>query len=156
MVFAKRVAGGDEKERVASKWVWERPARTKPICGRIKEKPPSSQEATATLFNVVKHILHRKPWPLDRQESMINRCVTMCTALLTQGADPNARLGTTSKTESSSWSMMLQYAVKNAQNRDDFQRRLLAGSGGSGFVSRYYGLLVAFIEAGADVNAAVL
>jgi hypothetical protein len=122
----------------------------------IKDQPPSTDigpglansEATALLFNAVKYTLQQKPWPLAVQEAMITRCASICCQLLDQGADPNAKFGISATT---AWHLMLDFAVKNAQNTEDFQRRFH----GTSFIRIYSQLLLSFAKSDAFMNVAV-
>ncbi|KAI1872897.1 hypothetical protein JX265_004727 [Neoarthrinium moseri] len=107
--------------------------------------------ASRLLFDTTNNMLFRRPWPGNRQdkESMALRCPVICSYLLDQGADPNARYGIS---QESAWQLMLEYGVTNQTRQGEFWRNFEFG----GFANTYSRLLVNFVQHGADVNAEVV
>ncbi|KAH6986905.1 hypothetical protein EDB80DRAFT_176381 [Ilyonectria destructans] len=106
---------------------------------------PTSQ-ATRLLFDATRNLLFDRPWA--ELHPMLLRAASVCSLLLSQGADPNAKVNAENH---SSWDLMLQYTISQLDQRSVFWKRF----GEEGLAYHFSKLLVVFVRHNADVNASV-
>jgi hypothetical protein len=109
--------------------------------------------ATRLLFDSLSYILAddptQKPWDPKRSDALTTRCASICSQLLSYGANPNEPGPNNSATP---WDKLLSYGAQAGQDLFSFQRRYREKK----FPHAYGKLLVVFLRTGADPTRTVV